>query len=322
MAWSNFLEQERVIAILKSYLSSDRIPHALIFSGIEGIGKFSLAKEFAKACNCLKYEGDACDRCVSCLQIERQIHPDFFIIRPSGKSDEIIIDMIRELQRFLYLSPQTAQKKFFLIDEAERMNLEASNAFLKSLEEPPLDSVIILITTRVENLLLTIRSRCQEIKFHPLKKIVIQKILQEKYGIENSIAEYLASIAQGSVSRALEFKDKDIYNEINNFFSPQILIKVKDLELSEQRRILKEKMEALLFLLRDSLMVNLGVPELTFINNYFKRYNTTKCRGKDIKDLIEKIEKLEYLYNALEANVTPQLIYNVGKQIWEDEFLK
>jgi len=174
MAWNDFLGQDEAVSFLKAYVNSGKIPNALMFSGIKGVGKFSLAKEFAKACSCSESKSAISGKRLNCIQIEQEIHPDLFIIRPSGKADEITIDMIRELQHFLNLSPQTVARKFFIIDDADRMNIEASNAFLKSLEEPPLDSVIILVSSNLDSMLPTIKSRTQEVKLHPLTKDVIK----------------------------------------------------------------------------------------------------------------------------------------------------
>ena len=322
MAWNDFLGQDEAVAFLKAYISSGRIPNALMFSGIKGVGKFSLAKEFAKVCNCAEGRLNACGKCLSCIQIEQEIHPDLFITRPSGKADEITIDMIRELQHFLNLSPQTANRKFFIVDDADKMNTEASNAFLKSLEEPPLDSVIILVSPNSDSMLLTIKSRTQEVKFHPLTKDVIKIILEKKFSIENAEAEYLAGISQGSMSNALKFKGLDVSEAVDaiaSFLRPPEFLKSKGTELYEQRKVLKEKIEYLIFLLRDALYIRVGLPELVTLAGGCD-ISAFQCRN--VKDIIAKIEKLEYLYNALDSNVNPGLVYKVVRKIWQEAGIK
>ncbi len=313
MAWDDFLGQDGAISLLKAYIESKRIPNGFIFSGTKGVGKFSIAKEFAKSFSCKENGIDSCDKCSNCLQIDKEMHPDIFILKPQGKGNEITIENIRDITKFLNLSPQCSLKKFFLIDEAEKMNQEASNAFLKSLEEPPLDVVIILITALPYAILPTIRSRCQEVKFSPLTKNDIKKILFTKFDFEISKADYLAKISQGSVEAALKFRDlneADLCNEMSIFFSSLNFPNGYNTELGEQRNILREKIEYIIFLLRDSLCINVGVPQLSVFNR--------ACKRSEKKDLIEKIEKLEYLYNALDSNVNTELVYTIIKKIWQE----
>ncbi|MDP8234246.1 MAG: DNA polymerase III subunit delta' [Candidatus Saelkia tenebricola] len=318
MAWDDFLGQDKASTLLQAFINSGRIPTALIFSGVNGVGKFSLAKEFAKSCNCIEAKSAPCDKCVNCLGIDKETHPDLFIIRPLGKANEITIDMIRELQRFLNLSPQIADRKFFIIDSADRMNIESSNAFLKSLEEPPLDSVVILVSSNSNSLLPTIKSRCQMVKFHPLRKDVIKTILEEKLNLESIRADYLAGISQGSMAIALKFKDLDaskIVNTMSSFLRPAEFLKSKGMELYEQRGVLKEKIEYLIFFLRDILYLNADAPELVMLA---KNNGISTDRSKNTKDIIAKIEKLEYLYNALDSNVSSELVYKIIRTIWQE----
>ena len=319
MAWEKFLGQERAVSILKAYIRSGRIPNAFIFSGIDGIGKFSLAKEFAKALNCKEQKDTACDKCSNCIQIDKEIHPDLFIIRPAGRANLITIDMIRELEKFLNLSPQVGIKKIFIVDQADKMNEESSNAFLKNLEEPPLDSVIIFITSNPDNLLRTIKSRCQEIKFSALKRKVLRNILQERFNLSLLEAEYLASISQGSLSVALRFKDLDkeaLIREINEFFANHNFSRVPDRQLSEQRAVLKDKLQTLVLFIRDLLLTRKELSELALFESSFSSVNLKMFRGGNAEDLIAKIEKLEYLYSALDSNVNPDLVYKIAKKIY------
>jgi len=316
------LGQDEAVAFLKAYINSGKIPNALIFSGIKGVGKFSLAKEFAKVCNCAEGKLNACGKCLSCIQIGQETHPDLFITRFSAKADKITIDMIRDLQHFLNLSPQIADRKFFIIDDADKMNIEASNAFLKSLEEPPLNSVIILVASNLNNMLLTVKSRCQEVKFHPLTKDVIKTILEGKFNLKGSEANYLAGISQGSMFNALKFRGLDVLETVNaiaSFLRPPEFLKAKGIELYEQRNVLKEKIEYLVFLLRDALYLETGVPELVILA---KGYDISAFRCSNAKDIIAKIEKLEYLYNALDSNVNPGLVYKIIRKIWQEAGIK
>ena len=161
---------------LKKTAASGQTPHALLFSGQNNLGKRKAAGDFIKLLNCQnKQDNELCGQCFSCVNFENQRHPDLLVIKPSSK--EIKIDQIRDLQKFLSYSNQAAKTKAVIIDEAHCLNQEAQSCLLKCLEEPSGVAMIILITSQPEELLATIRSRCEEIKFYPLAKEVIDEAL-------------------------------------------------------------------------------------------------------------------------------------------------
>jgi DNA polymerase III delta' subunit len=318
MAWDKFLDQSRAISILKSYINLNQVSGSFIFSGPKGVGKFSIAKEFAKSSNCLNSPGDSCSLCSNCIQIEKESHPDLYIIRPADKSDEITIDMIRELQKFLNLSPANANRKFFIIDQAEKMNIESANAFLKSLEEPPLDSVIILVSSRVSAIIPTIRSRCKELKFRPLSVASLKTILKDKLQLNQKDAEKAVVISGGGLDFESENIDlTDLYSDLKAFFFSLSFRERGDrTPLYQHRKVLKAKIRSLTLYIRDILCIVNGADSLTlFIDSYSRD-------GVGSKDLIEKIEKLEYLYSALDSNVNPDFIYKIARAIYKEVSVK
>ena len=144
-----------------------RIAGAYLFVGPTGVGKETVANHFAKSINCLELDEGACGTCISCRKTADGNHPDTQIVSPSGAW--IRIDQIRELQKRIVYRPYEGIRKVAILREAERMNLEAANCLLKTLEEPPAESVLILLTSNLDALIPTIRSRCQIIKFNPLR---------------------------------------------------------------------------------------------------------------------------------------------------------
>ncbi len=321
MAWDKFLDQDNVISILKSYIDLDQVSGSFIFSGLKGVGKFSIAKEFAQSVNCLQNIGDSCSVCKNCIQIEKESHPDFYVIRPSEKSDEITIAMIRDLQRFLNLSPASARKKFFIIDQAENMNIESANAFLKSLEEPPLDSVIILVSSRPDSLIPTIKSRCKELKFRPLSKESTGLLLKEKFGLTAEESVKISILSEGGLDFDLDNIDlTNIEVVLKDFFRSLSFKERGDkVLLSQQRKKLKGTIKILILYIRDILCIVNGVDSLSVFVDLKSR---DKVLGFKSKDLIEKIDKLEYLYSALDSNVNPDFIYKVVRSLYKEVEVK
>jgi DNA polymerase-3 subunit delta' len=194
---------ERPITILKRALANKTLAHAYLFSGDAGIGKKMTARALAAAVNCKNAGPDGgCSVCPSCRKVASGGHPDVHIVASDG--DEIKIDQIRQLQTDLALKSFEGAKKILIVDSAERLNAASANAFLKTLEEPPGDALIVLITPMPQSLLPTIRSRCQEIRFLPLPRHTLAQSLMRQRGLAEGDAWFLAALAQGSMGRALE----------------------------------------------------------------------------------------------------------------------
>lgn len=207
----NFIDvvgHDRPLLILKRALAHKTLAHAYLFSGDAGIGKKMSAFALAAAVNCPEAGGDGgCGGCPSCRKVAAASHPDVHLVVADG--DEIKIDQIRQIQSDLSLRPFEGTRKVLIMDGAERMNAAAANAFLKTLEEPPGETLIILISAMPQSLLSTIRSRCQEIRFLPLSRRTLAQALMKKRGISESDASFLAGLAQGSLGRGLEMDEME-----------------------------------------------------------------------------------------------------------------
>lgn len=199
------IDQERSIRVLTSLLSSGSIPHGLLFTGIEGVGKRTAATAFAMACNCTgrrgEAAGEACGECAACRRIAADRHPDVLRVAPAGL--QIKIDQVRDLCRVLALRPYEARLRVAIIAEAHRLNPAAGNALLKMLEEPPDRTILILTAPQTADLLPTIVSRCQHIRFKPIARRHLAAMLASAYGFSPEEAELTAALANGSVTRAL-----------------------------------------------------------------------------------------------------------------------
>ncbi len=173
MAFADFPGQKQVVQLLQRSLERGRVAHAYLFAGHQLAELQSLARTLAKTLNCRQPvrrvpDGppiDCCDNCPSCRQIDGDTHADMHWVRPESKSRVITIDQMRDLLREIHLKPNDAEYKVAVIEAADRLNVQAANAFLKTLEEPPAKSVLILLTTEPQRILETILSRCLRLNF-------------------------------------------------------------------------------------------------------------------------------------------------------------
>ncbi len=193
--------QKKAKLILNSFIERNRIPSSMIFTGMEGVGKRTAALYFAMALNCFVEVGKGCGQCSACRRIEKGAHPDVFIIEGLHG---IGIEEIRGIQKKLHFRPVEGMKNVIIIDRADNMTHPACNALLKTLEEPPSHSVIILITSSPHSLPATVVSRCYRVPFEPLGEREIFEILTENYGIDKEKAMVISTICDGSIGRALE----------------------------------------------------------------------------------------------------------------------
>jgi len=197
-------------------LRRERVPHALLFPGIDAYGKQTAALTLAMALNCQGRplpaapdagpdagfaDVDPCGECVSCRKIQSGHHPDILTVAPTGPI--IRISQIRALYDTLSMKPYEALRRVVVIAAAETMNSEASNALLKLLEEPPAQTVFILLAPQASDLLPTIGSRCQQVHFHPVSQGELKRQLMEKEDLPPEEADVIAALAGGSYNRAL-----------------------------------------------------------------------------------------------------------------------
>src|SRR5271170_3317504 len=241
MGFSEFLGNERIVAALRGALRSDRVPHALLFSGPRGLGKYTLARMFAQAANCERLKDDFCGECETCKRIalladpeelieqglaergesadaatvERvplilQTHPDVWAIVPDPvrlktpvARPMLRIGQLRAVQRAAYFQPM-GRRRVFILDGAETMRGDVANAFLKILEEPPGNATLILLAPSPYTLLSTILSRCMQFQFAPLPFADVEKILQERTDRKPAENRLAAALSEGSPGWAME----------------------------------------------------------------------------------------------------------------------
>lgn len=209
MSFKDILGHSRPITLLQRAIRGDKMAHSYLFLGNEGIGKKWVALQFAKAINCLTEEvekGDACDHCSSCKKIDHLLHPDVLLIEPEGQT--LKVDQVRQMQRELAYRPYEGKRRVCILTAADRMAPNMSNILLKTLEEPPLHTMIILLANNPRLLLPTILSRCQPIRFNPLPNPMVAKWLMEQKGLNEEEAHLLSYLSEGSPGKAMEIREE------------------------------------------------------------------------------------------------------------------
>lgn len=198
---------------LEQIVQTDNVLHSYLFLGQEGIGKKLIAKEMAKNILCLTHKPDC--TCKSCICFETNNHPDFTIINEEGEN--ITIGQSRELIQTVYEKPILSDKKVYIINDADKMNKEAQNCLLKTLEEPPEYGCFILIAANQDMILNTIKSRCTKIVFDKLTTNELSKILEDRKIETSNISEKMFNLFDGSIGKALNILEKkEIYEKVDN----------------------------------------------------------------------------------------------------------
>lgn len=292
--FSHLIGNDEVKQSLRRLLESGRVPGSLLFSGDEGVGKKLFALELAKALNCRNRQGvEACDDCSSCKRISRSTFPPF------GKDEDdkeriiwsehadvamarpykqiIRVGPMRELEREANFRPFEGAARIFIVEDAEYMNDAASNALLKTLEEPPSTSHLVLTTTNPTALLATIRSRCQMIRFAPIPHEDIAKFLIAQRRLPADDAHLLARTSRGSLGRALA-TDIDTYRErresmldVLNALTitgdrAELLRAAEKIAAEKDRAEYEQWLDVLEALIRDAWALRLGRPAEGIVN--------------------------------------------------------
>ena len=214
--YNKIIGHENIIGQLNMAVTMDKVNHAYIFNGADGSGKNMLAKAFAEALLCEKQQEKGCGECRFCKQTASGNNPDLKYIRHEKPSTIGIDDVREQLIEDIQIKPYNGLRKVYIIDEAEKLSVQAQNAMLKTIEEPPEYSVIIFLTNNVDVFLSTITSRCITFNLKPLRESTIMEYLIKEYKIPDYEAKVCAAFSQGYLGRAaklIAFEDFNVIKE-------------------------------------------------------------------------------------------------------------
>jgi len=310
--FADILGHERVIEVFRRTLRTGKTAHSYLFEGISGCGRKKTALVLIQALFCKVLPDDACGECPSCRKVAGGNHADIHFIEPLPDKRDISIDQLRAMQRELSLRPYEAPRKACIIEPAERMSVNASNSLLKTLEEPPGNALIILLTENAGMLLPTIRSRCQLIRFSHLSPEHVQTLL-ERTGISAGTASLLAPMAGGSMQQALGLDNesltarREVVLTLLDHLNLNRIATVFDSseELSKNRDETLEALDMMLSFFRDA--VHLGAGNSNILNQNLKPAIESISRRRSFPRNLELLNRIYETRHAVQRNANSKL---------------
>ena len=235
----DIIGHNQIVDHLKNAIRMEKISHAYIFNGESNAGKMMLAEAFAMALQCENHGDEPCMECRSCHQAKEHNQPDIIYVS-HDKPNVISVDDIRQqLNNDIVIKPYNSKYKIYIVDEAEKMNVQAQNALLKTIEEPPTYGIILLLTTNADSFLPTILSRCITLNLKTVNEDLIKSYLMKKYQIPDYQADVCAAFAQGNVGKAIQLAASDEFNELKAA-ALSIVKKLEDMDLYELNQLIKQ----------------------------------------------------------------------------------
>jgi DNA polymerase-3 subunit delta' len=291
MTWQGIEGHDDVVARLRGVLSRERLASTLLFVGPPGVGKYSFALKFGQTLLCSeRLEGllDPCGNCLSCRQSLAGTHPDLLVVcRPADKSvipvETFIGDrdhrMSAGLCHDISLKPFMGRRRVAIIDDADYLHEESANCLLKTLEEPPPRSVLILIGTSIQRQLPTIRSRCQIVRFAPLDESTLTRLIQQRLGVSDSAhAREISHFAEGSLTRAAQATDAATWQFRGEFMSHLARRESDPIRLAEMVTAFVDSAGSEASARRDRLRMVIGFA-LDFYRQWLRAANGSVPRG-------------------------------------------
>ena len=293
------LANESISSTVENFIKYDRIPHAILIEGDEGVGKHTLARFIALGAVCSESD-KPCNFCKQCIMAKNGSNPDVITVLPEENKKNFSVDQIRSLRQDAYVKPHSAEKKVYIIDGAERMNEQSQNALLKILEEPPKNVIFILVTFSKTSLLQTIRSRCITLSLVPPEESVAVAEVERVCGCEKEIALEAVRKSKNSIGLAIKYvakKNEDVALKVAREFL-QGLFTFSELELLKLlQTVSRDRKTADDFFMQLKILIAHDIRE-----NY-----TLKERSKILSKLYENTD---YYTMLLKKNINLSLLFS------------
>ena len=309
-AYKDIIGHEHIIEYLQNCMKENKVSHAYIFNGEQGSGKKLLADAFSAALQCEKKGISPCGECTSCKQAYGHNHPDIIWLTHE-KPNSIGVDDIREgLNNDIAIKPYKGPFKIYIVDEAEKMTIQAQNALLKTIEEPPAYGIILLLTTNEKMMLPTILSRCVSLSLRPVKDNLIKEFLMKQYEIPDYQADISVAFAQGNVGKAIRLATNEEFNKIKDA-AIQLMKYLEEMQIYEiidavkhiadYKMSVNDYLDIIMIWYRDVLLFKAtrDANSLIFKNeiNYINKF-ADKSSYQNIEAIIHAIEKTKVRLNA------------------------
>lgn len=321
-SFHSLIGQEKAKTLLRRSFAAGKMSHAYLFRGPDGVGKKRAALTFAAYVNCLAPAGqDACGNCTACVKFKSGNHPDLTVIEPDGAA--IKIGQVRDLKHRLTFPPFEARHRVVVLTDTHTMRREAANSLLKTLEEPPPDTILILTADQAVSVLPTIVSRCQVIPFFALPYERVAQVLAEtEEGIDAESAATLAAVAEGSLGRAALLLRKKLLPFRREIVESLLRLPAKHPDtvetvfaLAETAAQFKEHLPKLLDLLRiwvrDLMLQAAGAPEAQMNSRDLLDTFPTAAKRWTTEQLAEKLKRIETAERRLLRNCNRALVCEV-----------
>lgn len=307
------LGHNKQIETIERTIKKEKVPHSYLFVGIDGIGKRLVATKLAQALQCNAEDDKPCNNCMGCRKTAEGNHPDVIFVEAEGKI--IKIEQIRELQKKLAYKPFEGRATVCIIDGADKMNISAGNALLKTLEEPPSSSYLILLAENMRKVIPTVISRCQRIKFNPLPKDIIAEILIREKGLSTEEAGYASRLGEGSPGKAAVFMEcfslPDREKLLSDFFNLSDIANIfsiaEEATKKNETENLPYLLETLKLFIRDMIFLKTGMGKERMINFMSMALIEDKAENYSTPSLLEMAEAVSRAEYDLSTNVNKRL---------------
>ena len=316
MGLSEIVGHEKQLETLRQSLLTNRLHQAYLFIGPDGIGKRTLALALAQEIHCAELESDFCGKCGACRAIQTGNHADVRVLEPLSNKKDISIQQVRELEKALSLRSFSGREKVAIIDPATLMNWPAQNALLKTLEEPPPDSVLILIASNAGGLLPTVRSRAFALLFAPLPRQLMVSFLISRKGKTREQAEFLATLAMGSLGAVSKLENEKMIEKRIEWMETLLCLRAGDYRsaLNAAEALAGNREETLKFLewaglwYRDLLSFRIAHAPNQVVNIDMLPQIEQQSAGIEEDDLFSLLSKTAEASRLIQRNVNRRMV--------------